>query len=351
MSFLTKVNDVRRAVMREMTRNLGKADLNLPANVNTPEKIQRVLISRPNHRLGNLLLITPLIQEVADTMPGVKIDLFVGGNIGSVLFKNYQPIDRIIQLPKKPFKDPIRYAKGLVSLKRRRYDIAINVVFNSSSGKLAVQFANAKYRFPCEITDEMKLKFADYDHMAKFPVYSFRNYAAKLGFPESSKPVPDLDLRLSAAEIQEGKKTLDGLIHNDKKTICLYTFATGVKCHSAEWWEEFYALLKNQYPQYNIVELLPIENVSQISFKAPSFYSKDLRLIGSFIANTSVFVGADSGMMHLASASKTPTIGLFKKVNIGTYAPYNENSAGINTNDMGMDGVMKSVDNVLKRPD
>jgi ADP-heptose:LPS heptosyltransferase len=41
------------------------------------------------------------------------------------------------------------------------------------------------------------------------------------------------------------------------------------------------------------------ENVSQIAFKSPTFYSKDIREIGAVIANTEIFIGADSGIMHL----------------------------------------------------
>jgi ADP-heptose:LPS heptosyltransferase len=66
----------------------------------------------------------------------------------------------------------------------------------------------------------------------------------------------------------------------------------------------FYDRLKAEYPNYNIIEVLPVENVSQIGFKAPTFYSKDVREIGALMANTEVFIGGDSGIMHLASASK-----------------------------------------------
>jgi len=38
--------------------------------------VQSVLICRPNHRLGNQLLITPIVQEVIDVFPEAKIDLF-----------------------------------------------------------------------------------------------------------------------------------------------------------------------------------------------------------------------------------------------------------------------------------
>jgi hypothetical protein len=70
-----------------------------------------------------------------------------------------------------------------------------------------------------------------------------------------------------------------------------------------------YDRLKAEYSNYNIIEVLPVENVSQIGFKAPTFYSKDVREIGALMANTEVFIGGDSGIMHLASASKVS--GLF----------------------------------------
>ena len=80
-----------------------------------------------------------------------------------------------------------------------------------------------------------------------------------------------------------------------------------------------------------IVQLTPAENVSQINFKAPSFYSKDVREIAAFIANADIFIGADSGIMHLASASLTTTLGLFSRTNPMIYQPYCNNSMAIDT--------------------
>jgi ADP-heptose:LPS heptosyltransferase len=51
--------------------------------------------------LGNQLLITPLVQEVTDTFPNCKIDLFVKET--AIIFENYENIDSIIKLPKKAF--------------------------------------------------------------------------------------------------------------------------------------------------------------------------------------------------------------------------------------------------------
>ena len=49
--------------MQRLTKSVGNSNFK---NIDTSKKheIKRVLICRPNHRLGNLLLTTPLVQEI-----------------------------------------------------------------------------------------------------------------------------------------------------------------------------------------------------------------------------------------------------------------------------------------------
>ena len=347
MDLKTDINTLRRKLMRRLTKNVGASQFDQNIDL-TKVKFNKILICRPNPRLGNQLLITPLLQEVITTFPECEIDLFVNGGLAPIIFKNYTNVNRIIQLPRKPFKELSKYAKGWLSLKKYSYDIVINVVENSSSGRLSAQFVNSKYKFFGDDVDDIQLKHKDYEHIAKYPVYNFRHYLTKLGFQENNSPVPNLDLKLSASELAEAKKTLHSIVQNDKKTICIFTFATADKCYPESWWAPFYDRLKAEYPNYNIIEVLPVENVSQISFKAPTFYSKDIREIGALMANTEVFIGGDSGIMHLASASQVSTVGLFSRDNINMYAPYNNNSVAINTNTDSIDDYIAVLDKILR---
>jgi ADP-heptose:LPS heptosyltransferase len=345
--FKKNINALRRGVMHRITKNIGKSYADVSTGPIGNNEIQRILISRPNKRLGNLLLITPLLQEVITTFPKSKIDLFVKGNLALALFKNYENIDRIIQLPEKAFKNLIKYIRGWVSIKRNHYDLVINVVNNSSSGRLSAQFAHSKYKFFGDLNEEVQGKYTDCAHIAKFPVYAFRTYLMKMGFIENDNPVPGLNLRLSPFEIAEGQKKLKELVNNDKKTICLFTHATGDKCYSTSWWENFYRRLKAEYPDYNIIEVLPVQNISKISFKAPTFSSKEVREVGSLIANTELFICADGGMMHLGSSVLTPTIGLFSVTSRYSYQPYNDHSMGIDTGDSSIDEWMEAINKIL----
>lgn len=347
MSLKTNINALRRQLMRKLTKNVGTSQFDKNLDLSKVE-FKKILICRPNPRLGNQLLITPLVQDVIATFPDCEIDLFVNGGLAPIIFENYTNINRIIRLPRKPFKEITKYVKGWLSLKKYSYDIVINVVENSSSGRLSAQFVNSKYKFFGDDIDNIQLNHDDYEHIAKYPVYNFRHYLTKLGFNENNNPIPNLDLKLSTSELAEAKKTLQSIVQNDKKTIAIFTFATADKCYSEAWWAPFYDRLLTEYPDYNIVEVLPVENVSQIGFKAPTFYSKDVREIGALIANTEVFIGADSGIMHLASASKTPTVGLFSRDNIKMYQPYNNNSVAIDTNTASVEDFITAINKILR---
>ena len=95
MSVLARINVYRRKLTKGLTQDLGE-------NIFLKEGFtpKRVLVVRPNHRLGNTLLITPLIQEISNQFPDVKIDLFVKGTVANVVFETYPQVDEILCLPK-----------------------------------------------------------------------------------------------------------------------------------------------------------------------------------------------------------------------------------------------------------
>ena len=310
------INTFRRKLTKVLTSGIGrsKTEVEKPIDV---QKVKNILISRPNHRLGNTLLITPLIQEVHELFPEAKIDLFLKGGVGHVVFEGYPYVDKLIMLPRKHFKDFGKYVGAWLSLRKKHYDLAINVA-------------------------------ADAAHIAKYPVYNFRKYVSDLGVKSNNREIPTINLMLTDAEKLKGKFKLQQITNSSKPTICLFTYATGEKCFSEDWWSIFYNELVKKYPQYDFMEILPIENVSQINFAAPSFYSADIREMTAVMQNCIAFIGADSGIMHLASAAQVPVIGLFKSRS-AKYGPYGNHSESIDVTDSTMDECLATVDKILKK--
>ncbi|TNJ41680.1 glycosyltransferase family 9 protein [Tamlana fucoidanivorans] len=348
MSFKTRVNHYRRTIMHNITKRVGSNYVKPEYGSLVPEHIKKVLIIRPNHRLGNQLLLTPLVQEVIKTFPNCTIDLFVKGGVAHPVFQNYEAVNTIIKLPKKPWSNVFQYIKSWSSIKQKHYDLVINGDRNSSSGKLLTSMAKAKFKIFGNEDEAAVSKHSDFKHISKFPIYLLRDYLKNLGVVLYHTEMPLLDIKLDQEELSKGKAILKDVVKNDKKTICIYTNATGDKCYSETWWTTFYERLLQEFPAYNIIEMLPIENISKINFKSPNFYSQDIREMGAIIKNTSIFIAADNGVMHLSSASLTTTVGFFSVTNPEIYQPYGNGSVALHTNKTQMEDWISAIRNILE---
>jgi len=348
MSRLIAINNFRRNLMKAATRSIGRSSLSKLQQPLDPASVKRILISRPNHRLGNMLLITPLIQDMQRVFPNATIDFFVKGGVAPILFQEYERIGRFITLPRKHFKQLGQYLKGWLKLRSYRYDLVINTVSNSSSGRLSTLFARSRYKLYGDEGQDLLSDKSDWMHIAKHPVYRFRCALTLLGIQDTDAPVPVLNLKLSEAERESGRKQLATLVPvPSRKTICLYTFATGAKCYTSEWWLPFLSSLKAAFPDYNILEILPVENVSSINFSEPSFYSRDVREMAAVMSHAAVLITADCGIMHLASAAQTPIVALFSVTEPVIYGPYNAGSISLQTEGLKKEAILEAVNTLI----
>ena len=333
------INGIRRKVFRHLT---GSFKNKIGETFGSNDDVKKILICRPNHRLGNLLLLSPLFQELEATFPNSEIDLLVHKSCAIQLYKNYDSVNEVIEFPQRPFKNLVKYIRTLMRFRSKQYDLAINAVRESSSGRIFTSIANAKIKFVGDIDTKEKER-----HIAKEVIYSLRRFLPNAGLNANESVPPGLDLRLANDELRHGSSLVFELVQNEQPTICLFTHATGKKCYSESWWLNLYEHLQQAFPDINIIEVLPKENVSRIGFKAPALYSNDIRELAAVIASTDVFIGADSGVMHLASSSLTPTVGLFSVTDPEMYKPYNEGSVAINTNEVEDDELIARVKKAL----
>ena len=81
------INNLRRKLTRFFSRlfisNKGSDDF---FNQNVTQ-VKKILICRPNHRLGNNLLLTPLVNEITIIFPNSEIHLFTKGDISDIIFE------------------------------------------------------------------------------------------------------------------------------------------------------------------------------------------------------------------------------------------------------------------------
>ncbi|WP_213521462.1 glycosyltransferase family 9 protein [Nonlabens sp.] len=338
------IDRLRRNLFRSITRQIGsktkKQDLsNIDLN-----KIKKVLIIRPNHRLGNLLLTTPLVQEITTTFPNATIDFLAKGTLAPIVFKNYENLTNFILLHKRPFDNILSYVSIWLNMPFQKYDLIINTVKCSSSGKLLTKITRARYKIYEYKEDENTT--SQTIHHAKEAVIAMRTALYGSGHAKVTRAVPMLDIKCSHKELRKGKDILESLMGPTQNIIAIFTFATGDKCYSKKWWATFYQHLLITFPDHQIVEILPYENVSQIDFRATSFYSKDINEMASVMASCKIFIGADSGIMHLACASGVPTLGLFSG-RMEQFRPYGKKNNAVDVSSTSMDYWTEKIKGIL----
>ena len=338
------INNLRRKLTRFFSRIFLVSDISELVYDKNINQVKKVLICRPNHRLGNNLLLTPLVNEITIIFPNSEIHLFTKGDISDIIFENYKDVVKLIKLPRKPFTNLIEYLTCWLSILDDNYDIVINSNNQSSSGILATKLSKSKYKFYNILNDKLT-HLEDYKHHAKNPIYNLR-YQFKNQLDRVNKTIPKLDLKLRDYEIINGGKLLKSMFRDQKPIISIFTFATAEKCLSKNWWSDLYSKLKN-FENYNILEILPAENLSQIDFVSKSYYSRDIREIASVMSNVKIFIGADSGMMHLAHASKTKTIGLFNVTKPEFYGVYGNGNISVDINNTSITKLINLIESEL----
>lgn len=298
-----------------------------------PRDIFRILLLRPNHRLGNTLLLTPLLTELERRYPGAEIDLVTGCEAADDVFAGFRQVRHIHQLTRRPGHHPLHLLLTLLRLRRNRYDLAIDSTRGSRSGRLLLFLSGARHLLGLpdskrELRDggaawQAALAKAP-EHFSLDGVYALR-CAMGLPFTDNDDAWPLLRIHLRAEELACGRALLADLLghkpDDDRPVIALFPNATGNKRLDGEWWLALVDALKTAHPRLSFIEMLPAHGRSQLQLRFPAFYSSNVRRMAAVLAQCNGYISADCGVMHLACAAGVPTLGLFTRDNLARYRP------------------------------
>ena len=305
--------------------------------------VYRILVCRPNHRLGNMILITPLIAELERLYKGAEIDIVAEGDAASEIFQSYTSIRHIYCLPRRGFKHPFVFISKMLKIRRTQYDLIIDPCLGSGFSRILTRLFKGRH----------KLGFDDGDrrrgmthlvpgsraphHMAKRAVMLARWHASPALNHLEGFPV--LDLRLTDIEKRQGAQLIRDLVTSSGQSsmvgvIGLFAEATGKKRYCQEWWNAFVEAVRLASPECAIVEIIPMHGKSMLDSTWPGYYSTSIRRMASAMAGVDMMISADCGVMHLAVASGTPTVGMFSVTDAKIYGPYGSHNAHLVTQGM-----------------
>jgi len=333
---------------RNRAANLVRCYLNatatdLRASTIPRHGVYRILVCRPNHRLGNMLLMTPLIAELERLYKGAEIDIVAEGPLAVDVFATYFSVKNVYCLPRRGFKHPVSFLSLISRIRKTNYDLIIDPCVGSGFSRTLTRIFRGKYKLGFgepgnapSLTAVVPEAMAPH-HMAKRPVALARwcspaMQSESLGFPA-------MDIRLTEGERACGKAVVRELLaelppRRSIATIGIFADATGRKRYPAEWWNDFIAMLAELSPHCDIVEIVPAHGRSMLGSRWPSYYSSSIRRMGAVMAAMDLMISADCGVMHLAAASRVPTVGMFSVTDANVYGPYGSRSSALITSDI-----------------
>ena len=304
------------------------------------KQIKTILIIRPNYRIGNLIFLTPLINAIGKNLPDVKIDMIVGMKIAGKILEPMPNINKVIDIPRSLLLHPLELYRFIKEARQTRYDLAINIVSGSISSQIVAILCNAKYK-ASTISEQ---NITPLTHTVEFKgVYKHSGLETleflKLFDLDMPKENLYLDIKLTENEIQTAQNELKDLLQTQKlsqnsKTIALFRNARYDKKIADTWWEEWHEALLLHDNSIIVIDILSPDILSKLNDKCLEYSNKDLRALSAFFKACSIYVSADTGPLHLASASGANVFALFNKTDTDIYGTLGENNFTLDINQM-----------------
>jgi heptosyltransferase III len=309
-----------------------------------------ILVCRPNTRLGNTLLMTPLIEEIEATLPSARVEILTACPSAHEVFQEFSSIRRVHQLPFRGFHHPLRHLLTLARVRRVRYDILIDPSPRSWTARFLTRHMAARLKLGFARADkadgvDVSVPFVGAPvHMGDYPVYLLRRGIFGLDDAAARAETAKLSIRLTDAERVAGREEISRVLGagGSGPVVAVAAHATGAKQFGIDWWRRMIASLQSARPAARVIEIRPPNGVAALP-ELPAYYSRRIRQVAAVLEAADCFVCADSGLMHLGAATDATTVGLFKVTDPRLYAPRRGASCALTASDGAPELVAEKV--------
>ncbi|MFA5271415.1 MAG: glycosyltransferase family 9 protein [Candidatus Omnitrophota bacterium] len=298
-------------------------------------------------RFGEFLLSLPVIKLTKLNFPQSKIYLLAKKE-NIELINNVGFIDNFLE-----YTEELNWLKGTFKLSKilKKENIDCVVILNPKKEfHLAAMLAGTKQRIGYDRKWGfcLNLKIKDKKQECAKHEVEYNLDLISLLCPQIS--IPEVNLNAGS---KDNLEFLKNDLDIKKKYIVLHPFSSNPgKKIEKEFWKNIITELKMQ-GKADIVVIGGPEELEESLVFAKDLAVKNItgklkiRELASFLKhNCSVFIGLDSGPMHLASALKKPVVGLFNISNAKRWGPFNTKSLIIESNNL--EGFMQKIDEIIK---
>jgi lipopolysaccharide heptosyltransferase II len=289
--------------------------------------VRRILLSRLRF-MGDVILTTPLIRRLKAAFPETKLSYLTQDTFAPLLLHNPH-LDEVIAWPVSG--SIAEQSRVYYQVRQRRFDLAIDL-FGNPRTALMTWLTGATIRVGGDFRGRGKL----YNVRVPAPIielnaidFHWRSLEA-LGIDKGDNRT---EIFLTAEEKKRARNFLEEMsLDLSRPIVGLHPGATWP---NKRWPEKYFAELARLLVDKNVQifitqgpgeESIASEVMRQISLRKPTgavlLPMLELRQLASVQKQMQVFVSNDCGVMHLAVAAGTPTIGLFGPSQPHIWFPY-----------------------------
>jgi heptosyltransferase III len=277
--------------------------------------MQKILIIKLRY-IGDVLLATPTVRAIKAARPDARVTMMVNRGTEDVLSGN-PDLDEVVVLDKGSLAAQWQLVAGL---RRRRFDTVIDLTDGDRSAFLSwISGASVRIGF----NDEHRWRGRCYTEVVQ-PVPGVRHRIDR--DLEALKPMSiqagskDPQLWLTPEEANSADQLLDQLGVQRSQPIVI--LQPGARYWFKAWPPERFAELADQLTsQFGCQVLIGgsdqdidlAKQIQQMAKRKPIIMAgrTTIKQFAAIAKKTALFVGSDSGAMHIASAVGTPVVALF----------------------------------------
>lgn len=288
------------------------------ANQDTLSGVRRVLLIRPNFRIGNAVIGARFIDALARGRPDIEID-YLGTDTTQALFAG-MPLTEYHALSRSMLLRPWRLTRLLTTLRRRKYDLAIQVGEGSVTSWVFTQLCGAQQ------TLGQRGRLEDtYDWVSEGKPEHAHELACALAAPLGLACEPRPWLVVSEQERADATARLAALSPSDFSVGIFIGGHLDKRLPLSFWQAMLHELDKRGVP--HLVLLGPEESAQRPYLEQACGHHgrvlppRPLREFIALLANLPRLITPDTGPMHMAAALGVPVVALLNVPGSYKFAP------------------------------
>lgn len=299
--------------------------------------VHRILVVRQHNQLGDMLCAVPLLRALRATYPDAHIAL-LARPLNSEVLRGARWLDEVIVYDKRKFlQSPLAVIRFARSLKARRFDLVLvpaTVAMSVSSDVIAF-FSGCRRRIGPgslagrrNITGYLYNVRVDLDWQRDPTTHQTRrnlDIASKLVLEDVRQ---ELEIGFTDEEIRNGADFLAA--HRASRPLVV-GFHPGAAKIPNRWDASRFAEIANRAAEIHGAHILitagpdddePLREMTlNLANEHTVLQNQPIRFVASVLRACDLYVTNDTGMMHVAAATGTPTLSLFGPTDPLQWAP------------------------------